>query len=52
MSEGNFLGSLTEGTWVALPVSPISDYTEHPFAFSYFDQSITEDHKDHKTSSP
>ena len=32
-SEGDFLGSLTGGTWVALPVSPTSDYTEHPFAF-------------------
>ena len=31
-SEGDFLGSLTGGTWVALPVSPTSDYTEHPFA--------------------
>ena len=37
-SEGDFLGSLTGGTWVALPVSPTSDYTEHPFAtfFPYF----------------
>ena len=32
-SEGDFLGSLTGGTWVALPVSPTSDYTEHPFPF-------------------
>ena len=31
-SEGDFLGSLTGGTWVALPVSPTSDYTEHPFS--------------------
>ena len=31
-SEGDFLGSLTGGTWVALTVSPTSDSTEHPFA--------------------
>ena len=35
-SKGDFLGSLTGGKWVALPVSPTSDYTEHPFApFSF-----------------